>query len=714
VAKTCQWFVAMMTSARSSVVVLGVIALIVSLAACGGSGSKPPSISVSISNPPTSVAAGATATLTAVVTNDSSADGVTWTVHCGGSACGSVNPTSSAGNSSNTTFTAPATVPTGNTVTVTATSSADTTKSASVSITITSSTAISVVLSNPPTSLGVGASATLTATVTNDSRAAGVTWTVACGSSACGNFSPTTSTGNTATTTYTAPASVPTGNTVTVTATSLTDNTKSATATITITNSTAVLADGNYVFRISGDDGNAAYFLEGVFTVSKGAITGGEEDLIDFAQGGQASIQATGSGLTSASDGNFQLVLATNDSNFGVNGVQTFRGALVSSAHAQIDEFDSFAAAQGTLDLQTSTSAPSGGFAFNLGGIDGAASPGPLFIGGVLTVSGTSVSVSNSVFDYFDGGAVGQAMTFASGTLTAPDSFGRLSISLNPSQGSGGVPFTVIGYIVGTNQLQLVESPSDTLGGTLGGTALGQGANNGTFTVAGVGGHTYVFTADGEDELNGMATFAGAFALNAGGTVSGNLAYNDITSNQNLTISGGNWTVDSLGRVALSNVMVTGSNIGNGPFSFQFYLDGNGNALQLGTDTTEGSSGLGYQQTSTQQIAGGKYVIGAQGFAATQGKPTWAAVGPVTLDSSLNWSGFTDYNVFGGTPAANVTLSGTTNPTTSIFSITGLNAVNPPPATPQFAYWPIDTSRALAIELDAGQSGSFLLQAVSQ
>jgi hypothetical protein len=703
-----------MTAWRGVVAIFVMALLVFWPAACGkGSGDTPPSISVSISNPPTSVVVGATATLAAVVTNDSGCAGVTWTVHCGGTACGTVNPITSTGNSSTTTFTAPPVVPTGNTVTVTATSVADTTKSASVSITITVPTPISVTISNPPTSLPVGASVSLTANVSNDSKAAGVAWTVACSSSTCGSFNPATSPDNTATTTYTAPANVPTGNTVTVTATSVTDNTKSATATITIT--TPVVADGRYVFRASGDDGNVAYFVAGVFTLSKGTITGGEEDLIDFLQGGEAFIQATGSSLTVATDGNFQLVLATNNSKFGVNGVETFRGALVSPTHAQIDEFDSFAAAQGTLDLQTSTSPPSGGFAFNLGGIDGSANPNPLFIGGIITVSATSINVGSSVFDYYDGGALHQDVSFASGTLSAPDTLGRLTISLNPSQGSGGVPFTVIGYIMSASQIQLIESPSDTLGGTLAGTALGQGANSGTFTAAGVGGHTYVFTAQGEDQLNGMATFAGAFTLNSGGTVSGNLAYNDITSNQNLPISSGNWSVDSVGRVAFTNITIAGSDIANGaPFSFQFYLDGNGNALQLGTDTIEGSAGPAYQQTAAQQIAAGNYVIGAQGFAATQGKPTWAAVGPVTLDGQLNWTGFTDYFVFGETPAANVTLSGTTNTTTTQFSITGLNAVNPPPATPQFAYWQIDSSRLLAIELDTGQSGSFLLEAISQ
>lgn len=197
----------------------------------GGSGNTPPApISVAITNPPSSVAVSGTASFTAVVTNESTGAGVTRAVSCGGSACGSVSPTSTKGNSGTTTYTAPAAVPTGNTVTITATSVADTSKSASATVTITAAAVISVTISNPPTSLVMGTSTTLTAVVSEDSKAAGVTWTVTCGSSACGSFNPTTSPGNTATTTYTAPGAIPTGNTVTVTATSVTDNTKSASA----------------------------------------------------------------------------------------------------------------------------------------------------------------------------------------------------------------------------------------------------------------------------------------------------------------------------------------------------------------------------------------------------------------------------------------------------------------------------------------------------
>jgi len=116
------------------------IIFLISLMGCGGSSSStpPPSISVAFNPaPPTSLQVNATASLTAVVSNDSANAGVTWSVTCGSAgACGGFNLTSTASGAA-TTYTAPAAVPTGNTVTVTATSVTDTTKSAPATITIT-------------------------------------------------------------------------------------------------------------------------------------------------------------------------------------------------------------------------------------------------------------------------------------------------------------------------------------------------------------------------------------------------------------------------------------------------------------------------------------------------------------------------------------------------------------------------------------------------
>jgi hypothetical protein len=577
--------------------------------------------------------------------------------------------------------------------------------------------AISVAFSPaPPTSMVVSATASITAVVSSDSKNAGVTWTVTCGSAACGTFNPAATPSGTATT-YTAPAAIPTGNTVTVVATSVTDTTKSASATITITaTAPVVIADGTYIFHLNGEDttnSGSPYFAAGAFTIKSGAITGGEEDVVDIGGGGTFTISSSGSSVSKASDGNIAIVLNTGSSGPGVGGVQTFRGTAVSASRVLISEFDTFAAGTGSLDLQTSQAAPTGGYAFNLGGLDGGNPANALFIGGTLNISGTSLSTSGSVFDYWDGGTVAQKQSFTSGAITAPDSFGRVTISLTPSQASGAVEFGVAGYIVGTNAIRLVELSNDNLQGALGGNALGQGSNTGNFTAAGVGGNGFVFIATGED-INSVANYAGGFSLNADSTVSGVLAYSDTAADQGLTITGGSWTVDPTGRVTLSNVTVSGStsNI-TGPFTFQLYLDGNSNALELGLDSFQGTTGPSYLQTSGA-VNPGSYAIAAQGFANANGLPVWSAVGPVTLDSNLNWSGFTDYNVFSGTPIANVALSGTTDTSTGLFSITGLNAVSPTPSTPEFGYYPVDGSRVLAIEVDNNQLGLFIIETVTQ
>jgi hypothetical protein len=557
----------------------------------------------------------------------------------------------------------------------------------------------------PPTTLVIAATLSLTAVVNNDSAGAGVNWKVTCGSTQCGSFNPV-STGSSVATVYTAPAAIPTGNTVTLVATSISDSTKSVSASITITASaTSVLPDGNYVFRLSGEDitlNGSSYFVAGAFTVLNKAIASGEQDFVDQGSGITDGILASGSSLSTTANGNIQIVLNTGDTNVGVNGVETLRGTLVSATHILISQFDGFAAATGTLDLQTGTAAPAGGYAFNLSGLDDSAEP--LFIGGILNFTGTSVAVANSVFDFSDNGEVGQAQLFASGTVSAPDTFGRITISLTPSSTIVIPQFGLSGYIVGPNRIQLVEDVQDTLDGVLGGTALGQGANTGNFTQAGVGGSTYVFAAVGAD-ATGVADLAGGFILNADGTVAGNLAVNDLNTIKGVAITGGNWTIGPGGRATLSNIT---PQILGAPLAFQLYLDGNGNALELGVDTSQGSAGSSFLQT-TGAINPGSYAMGAQGFANVSGGPFWAANGPVAIDSGGNFTGTTDYNVVGFTPLPAVPLTGTTNTTTGVFTIAGLNSVSFS-STNAFGYFPIDNSRVLAIEVDSGQLGLFILE----
>jgi hypothetical protein len=195
-----------------------------------------PPISVALSTPPPgTLQASLTAVVQATVSNDLPAGGgVDWSVTCGSAnACGTFNPIHTA-SGVNTTYTAPAAVPTGGTVTIIATSHADATKTASSSpVTITPPPIVVNITTQPASSVQVNTTSLVTATVTNDPMTKGVDWTLACGGGTCGTITLHTASGSPAT--FTAPAAVPPA-TVTITATSTADNTKSANANaVTIT-----------------------------------------------------------------------------------------------------------------------------------------------------------------------------------------------------------------------------------------------------------------------------------------------------------------------------------------------------------------------------------------------------------------------------------------------------------------------------------------------
>ncbi len=86
--------------------------------------------------PSTSLEVGTTTQIKAVVNNDATNAGSRWSAVCGSNDCGSFTPVETTSGVV-TTYTAPATIPTGSTVQVTAISVADPTKSVSTTITIT-------------------------------------------------------------------------------------------------------------------------------------------------------------------------------------------------------------------------------------------------------------------------------------------------------------------------------------------------------------------------------------------------------------------------------------------------------------------------------------------------------------------------------------------------------------------------------------------------
>jgi hypothetical protein len=197
-------------------ITLFAVGFLVGTIACGcggGSSTPPPQLSVSFSGGTSQVIGqGQSVTITAVVSNDSSGRGVTWTL--GGP--GALNEQSS----TSVEYDAPANVAGNATATVTATAVADPRKSAVYTVNL---VVVTVSVSPASASVAVNTTQIFVATVQNDSSNAGVVWSLTQGgtpcSPGCGSITPVNSASG-APVTYTTPRAVPANTAVTLTATS--------------------------------------------------------------------------------------------------------------------------------------------------------------------------------------------------------------------------------------------------------------------------------------------------------------------------------------------------------------------------------------------------------------------------------------------------------------------------------------------------------------
>ncbi len=690
--------------------------VVAGVAGCGSHGTpmlpgvpvKPTGVIFS-AQPPTSLALNASATIDAVTlyATGSAANTqntqVTYAVSCGtANGCGALNASPLAGAVN---YTAPAATPSGGTVTVTATSVANPALSVSATIKIVPPIPINVTFfAPPPASLELGANVPLRAQITNDVSAnPEVNWTVTCGGTACGSFSPTTTVSEAATT-YTVPSAIPGGGTVTVTATSVTDPTQSISANIAIAMPGPMLADGTYVFQLSGPSSASANFVTGAFAAKGGAIVGGEQDAIfnDSENGPYSNFQQiTGGNYTTSPDGNLQISLQ-----LPLNGVETLNGTLTSGGHGFIGGIDGVIG-NGTLELQTGTAAPSGGYAFLMG-------PGDLYnsspsIGGILNVdSAGGISGEGSMVDVsFPLSRINGAQTLAASTVSTPDAYGRVMFQLNPGTNSTLSVLDMAGYMVDAAHIRidLLGDPNNgnSVVGESGGIALGQGANTGKFSEGLVAGSSYVFGAAGNDQ-NGTLQLAGLLTFHVGGGVSGMLNWNDLTGKtpQGPLAFTGTYTIDSDGALTLSNLS-DGTTFN---YALHLYLDGNGGGVVLSNDVNDVFAGRAYRQQGSAFTAGsfsGSYGLNASLFQMPPSHvpQTGTAVGPVTVTAGTNTnslSGIAD----NGNGGANYALTGSFTPgATGVFegTIAGFDSANRN-AGSTFTLYLVDGTQGVAIETD--------------
>jgi hypothetical protein len=590
----------------------------------------------------------------------------------------------------------------------------------------------------PPGSIAINGSAALTAVVNNDPTDSGVDWSLNCQSSAnCGSLS-SLHTASGQTTTY-LPSQGLSANTQTVTvfAFATADHTKNINASIVVTAFASFLNSGTYILETSGIDNSgfpyqraAAITLDG-----KGGVTSGEQtvNFMDPATSQLSSVNdaVTGGSYVIGSDGRGILTLKTADLNIGQQGVETFSFVALSNSQAllSIDLVGSnisppipIESCVGTMDLQTpGAQVTGGGFALVTRGTD--LSNTAIAFGGVVNIDGPqTISGNGSKFDtVVDGSGAVSPSSSVSGTVSAPDKFGTVQISLNTNFGSPQLNvFTA--YVIDSTHLKLIES--DGAVGMTVGTAIGQGSLNGTFSIFS---GNYAFGIFGQDLTGGTSTLASAGSFSAGAGSISDGSIDEIQAGLEVQVSDGfsaTYAVDPSGRVDTdtSFAFATPAN-GTGP-ELVFYLSGGGNpALVLDADiepALNGGAGAGGVGTGIAYPSDpGGVLAGDYGLNFTQNfnPPTEAdASGQMCVNGSSvtcaggtteSLSGVVDLTIgFNPVPppdliAATIQNSAVRGRLTGTLS--DINFLNNPLAV---ALYVIDSSDGFFVETDGGANGA--------
>jgi hypothetical protein len=436
---------------------------------------------------------------------------------------------------------------------------------------------------------------------------------------------------------------------------------------------------------------------------------------------------------TTTADGNLQIILTTcsgstctsTDAAVGVAGVETINATLRPSKTSQgvLAEFDASGTATGEMRLQDPTAAaatPSLGYAFQVAGFD--PNENVLNMGGILNVDGAgTISGTGSIFDANDNGSgtlfQGETLQANTGTVSAPDSFGRVVFSITPADTTDFPQISWAGYIADSSRIYLTET-ADAYFGTTGGIAFSQ---TGTFGASSLSGSTYGAALTGFDG-NGPLQAVADLTFSSG-TVAGFIDFNDLTGSEPAIpdpVTATSYTVDATGRVTIPAL---NDGFGNSNY-VQMYLDGNGNALTLTMDSldTLGST-LGGQIGGPFSDANftGNYAMVALGWDGSE-VGEYGAVGVSTATGAKDTlSGFADINYFTSNnppatnPTADVTVSGsyTLSANSGILTsfITGLGVDSLFTNTNAFNFYQVDSSgTTVGIETDPNQLTLVLFQ----
>lgn len=417
-------------------------------------------------------------------------------------------------------------------------------------------------------------------------------------------------------------------------------------------------SQSNFAFYLSGQINDpdlsalVLYALAGSVSIdSTGVVLGGEQDYndTDSFQSPEPSGDAIIGGVLRVNPevpGQGTLTLITSNSNLGVNGTETLGVQFVNNNHALIIQYDGTATSSGSLDLQTLPSTLNGSYAFTLSGED--ASAVQTVYGGVFSISGGTVTGTYDVNDLGDMFGAVTGLTLSGETISAPDSFGRGSIT-NPVAVVSN-PLTTLSlvyYIVGPEAIRVIDVDSLDTGV---GSAFGQGASAGSFSNASLG--SSVFAVESNAVTTGHPyAVAGQFMVPSSGTISGFEDDNEATYDafDSGSLSGSTYTIENNGYGSLALTFEDILSLGIYMTDPKLNLSdpnnpvGGGGALLAEMDGgVFAGTGVVIPQTDTAAADfTGNYAFGAQAFISGSplGEFDFVGQGSVTSGPSLSGVG---------------------------------------------------------------------------
>jgi hypothetical protein len=370
---------------------------------------------------------------------------------------------------------------------------------------------------------------------------------------------------------------------------------------------------------------------------------------------------------------------------------------IISEQHALLVRFDSTATGSGTIDQATpadfSVTSIANNYSFGISGID--SSNAPMAIAGRFLSDGAGTfPINSAIQDVNDGGKVTQADLSLHGNVLSPvdSGTGRGTLELiSTVPGTGTLTFAF--YIIDSTHFKLVEIDTGSAP-VLAGDAFSAPDSITLGTLTG----NYVFTVGGS-ESGGPYAAGGVFAASGTGTISGGVQdINEQASTLHLAEKITASSTYTLSPTTTSNrILLTLSN-GSINFLYAVYPTANKSFTMVEVDNVVPvSSGMGFLQKSTSAPSG-TYGLNTTGQTTTGEQDI---NGSISASGTTALTGYLDINetgsIFTNIPLSNSTI---TAPASFGRSTLTLATAKPTSASFTFAYYIVDNSTVLVIEMD--------------